>query len=63
MKEVKYLTEEEIVSIVDRNNVKTAVYEIFLRSYNESVSENIQSFFRTMSFKNWWFKILLKEHR
>ena len=50
MIEVIHLTEEDFFSIVDSNNVKTPVYELIVRSYNESVFENFQSFFRTMIF-------------
>ena len=48
MIEVIHLTEEDFFSIVDSNNVETPVYELFVRSFNESVFDNFQSFFRTM---------------
>ena len=60
--EVIYLTEEEILFIVDSNNIKTPVYEIFVRSFNESVFEDFQKFFRTMVLKNDETRFFLREH-
>ena len=62
MIEVMHLTEEDFLSTVDSNNVKTTEYEIIVRSCIESVFENFQSFFRTMNLKNDDLRCFSREH-
>ena len=61
-KELIYLTEEEILFLVDSNNIKNPFYEILVRSYNESVFEDFQNLSRTMVLKNDDTRFFLREH-
>ena len=63
--ELIYITEEEILFLVDSNNIETPLYEILVRIYNESVFEDFQNLlnlFRTMVLKNDDTRNFLREH-
>ena len=63
--ELIYITEEEILFLVDSNNIETPLYEILVRIYNESVFEDFQNLlnlFRTMVLKNDHTRNFLREH-